>query len=131
MADYQPSSLPPVDSVVVVDIRRVDAKSVGSYMVECGDAPSFALSESDSQRAAELWRQLPLDEMYRCHTPSFGLRFVRGGEVIVQASVCFKCNNIFGDQRGENICYVFDSQSPVAQELLQLCREATGIEQPT
>ncbi len=44
MGDYNPSSLPDVDAVEVVDIRHLDANRVSQYMQISKDAPALDLT---------------------------------------------------------------------------------------
>jgi hypothetical protein len=77
-----------------------------------------------AQTIAQLWRQLPPGEQARCHIPPFALRFIADGVVICQGSVCWKCNNILGEVDGKRFWYAFDSDSDIAQSLLDECRRA-------
>ena len=126
MDRYTPASLPSITAVDVVVLRDIEANRVDEYMREAEGATSVTLAGEAAQRIASLWRQLPPDEMSRCHMPPFGLRFRSGGVVICQASVCWECNNIFGDQGGEPLAYGFDATASVARRLLAELRRAVG-----
>lgn len=126
MKDYSPSSLPPVTAVEVVLLSGVDdPPRVTGYMSAAG-ATSVLIGGMAATQIADLWRRLPPGDTARCHTPPFGLRFLVGGEVICQGSICWQCNNIYGDAGGEPFFYEFDAEGEVSRSLLaQLQRIAT------
>lgn len=123
---HAPTALPSISSVQIVDLSRLQPNRVSEFMQKSVDAPFKQLDSEEAQRIAELWRNLPSGEQSRCHIPPFGLRFMQGGVVIYQASVCWRCDNIYGDYEGENFAFAFDSNSAESQELLRLCRMAFG-----
>lgn len=126
MDSYSPSLLPPVTSVVVVDLRRIDANRVSQHMQNAAAAPSITLNGDHAQRIAELWRALPPGIQSRCHTPPFGLRFRSGERVVCEASLCWECDNIFGQSEGRDIHYEFDAGQPISQALLAELRRSIG-----
>ncbi len=128
MDDYDPNSLPHVDAIEIVDIRRVDADRVSQYMQIAGDAPSVRVDGESARPIADAWRALMPGESARCHVPPIGLRFIVDGTVYLEASVCWRCNNLFGLCGGTEISYAFDSDSESAMRLLALAQEAIGIE---
>jgi hypothetical protein len=123
MDDYLPSSLPAVSIVEVIVLRGNDDYEIRE---EVGTAPGVSLTGDDAQRVSALWRLLPTGYQARCHDPRFGLRFLDGGVVLCQASVCWECNNIYGEANGEGFTYAFDAEASVSQDLLNECRLATG-----
>jgi hypothetical protein len=128
MDDYLPSSLPAMSVVEVVVLTGSDDDEIGA---EVAAAPCVSLTGDDAQRVSALWRLLPTGYQARCHDPRFGLRFLEGGVVlcqasVCQASVCWECNNIYGEANGEGFAYAFDAQASVSQDLLNECRLATG-----
>jgi hypothetical protein len=123
MEDYLPSSLPAVSVVQVVVLRGCHLDEIGE---ELAAASGVSLMGGDAQRVSALWRLLPVGDQARCHDPLFGLRFLDGGVVLCQASICWKCNNIYGEANGEEFAYAFDAQASVSQSLLNECRLATG-----
>ncbi len=125
MGTYSPASLPPITSVDVVALQGVTAV-VDDYMQNSGDAPSVTLYGDDAQRVADLWRSLPPGEQARCHIPPYGLRFRCGERVICQASICWECDNIFGDAEGRHVHYEFESSHPTSISLLAEMRRAIG-----
>lgn len=128
MNDYDPSSLPHVDAIEVVDIRRIDANRVSQYMQIAGDEPSVRVDGESARPFADSWRALKPGESARCHVPPIGLRFIADGTVYLEASVCWRCNNLFGLCGGAEISYAFDSDSESAKRLFALAQEAIGIE---
>jgi hypothetical protein len=126
LATITPSSLPAVDAVDVVDLSGVDANRVDEYMKAAADAPKIRLSGAEADRIASLWRALPPGEQSRCHIPPFGLRFYSGGRLIAQASICWRCDNVFGDAGEEKLFFAFDASQPTSRELLSECERVVG-----
>ena len=62
----------------------------------------------------------------RCHMPPFGLRFYSAGDVIAQASICWECNNIYGEVKGRKLYYGFDASQAASRELLALAERVIG-----
>ena len=126
LATFTPSSLPPIDAVDVVELTTVDAKRVDAYMNAATGAPSVRVSGVEAERIAAIWRQLPAGEQSRCHGPPFGLRFYSDGRLILQVSICWKCNNIFGDAGENRVSFEFDGSHEKSRELLAACERAVG-----
>ncbi len=125
MSGYLPSSLPPVTAVEVVDLRGMDLKRIHAALDDTS-VPWVAASAAAAKRIADLWRQLPPGHSARCHTPPFGLRFVAGDAVICRGSVCWACNNIYGDTGATPFFFAFDASSAVAGELLAELKRAAS-----
>lgn len=117
--DHHPEGLPAVELVEVVLLRGLAPQHVSDFMREAEHAPRVVVGGRDAQRAAELWRALPPGEQARCHVPSYGLRFFFSGVLVVEASVCWECNNAFGRDPDGEIHFEFDATAPTARELLQ------------
>lgn len=81
---------------------------------------------SEANRIAALWRALPEAEQMRCHVPPFGLRFFAGGELVCEASICWECNNVFGQAGADEMFFEFDGSSAASRELLKACESALG-----
>jgi hypothetical protein len=126
MATLTPSSLPRIDAVDVVDLYGISAAGVDRYMTEAVDAPSVRLTGVAAERVAALWRRLPPGKQARCHTPPFGLRFYSAGRLVSQASICWECNNIFGEAGEDQVFFEFDASQPVSRDLLAECQRAIG-----
>jgi len=45
---------------------------------------------------------------------------------VCQASICWECNNIFGDEEGKHVHYEFDAEHANAQALLRELNRAMG-----
>jgi hypothetical protein len=121
--DYQPNQLPAIDIVEIVDLKGLQPNCVSQYMQIAQDALHVSVEGETAQQIAQLWRKLPPDEPMRCHTPPFGLRFYGGNRLLVQGSVCWRCNNIFVEENGEDLGYSFDGQHEDAQQLYALLKQ--------
>jgi hypothetical protein len=120
---FNPAHLPEIDAVDVVNLEDIHPGHVDAYMQKAVRAPHVRVADELAQQIADLWRQLPPDEQARCHFPPFGLRFYRRGELQFQASICWECNNIFGDAKGNHVFFTFDAHSEPSQRLLSLCKQ--------
>lgn len=121
---YRPNDLPEIDGVDVIGLRGSDPPRVAEYMRHVDRCAWVRLDGDAAGAVADLWRQLPVGEAMRCHVPPFGLRFWRAGVVVVEASICWSCNNVYGYQDGVPVAFEFDGQSQAAQALLTTLREA-------
>jgi hypothetical protein len=118
--EYEPSQLSDIDAVELIDLKGLQSSSAREYMKIAKDAPTVHVQGEVAQQIAHLWRQLPTGQEARCHIPPFGLRFYRRNELLVQGSVCWGCNNIFGEESGESFAYAFDGQHAYSQLLFAL-----------
>jgi hypothetical protein len=78
---------------------------------------------ADAEAIASLWRTLPMGRDYQamCFEPAYGLRFRRGGKVVLKSSVCWHCQALtFPAPPLGTIEYGFNAQSESAQKLLNL-----------
>ena len=121
--NFNPTHLPEIDAVDVVNLEGVDADRAGEEMQNTTDAPYVQVANELAQQIASLWRGLPQGEQERCHIPPFGLRFYRNGELKLQASICWRCDNIFGDAESNSFWCAFDAQHEISQKLLALCKQ--------
>ena len=128
MKDYDPKSLPQIDAIEIVDIRRIDANRVSQYMQIARNEPHVRCNGESAQQFADAWRALTPGESARCHAPPIGLRFIADGLIYLEASVCWRCNNLFGLSQGTAISYAFDSESAAAKTLFALSQEVIGSE---
>jgi hypothetical protein len=115
---YSPASLPPITAIDVVVLQGINANRVDQYMHNAASAPRVRLDGAAAQRIADSWRALPPGEQARCHVPPYGLRFYSGDRMICEASVCWECNNIFGEADGRKVHFEFDAEHRTSQELL-------------
>lgn len=121
--DAQISQLPEIDAVEIVDLRGVEGNRVSTFMREAAATPCVRLEGEAAQNIARLWRSLPPSEAMRCHVPRYGFRFYHNGTLVLQASVCWRCHNIFIDWQDRESFYAFDAESAQAQELLRIVEE--------
>jgi len=126
LATITPSSLPRIDAVEVVSLRGLKPKRVIEYMAAAKEARRVRVVGAEAQRIAEMWRALPGAEQMRCHVPPFGLRFFAGNELICEASICWRCNNIFGQAGADEVFFEFDGSLAASRELLKACERALG-----
>jgi hypothetical protein len=126
LTNFAPSSLPAVDAVEVVNLRGVDPNRVDEFMAAAKDAKYVRLVGDKAQRIAAAWRNLPEGEQARCHIPPFGLRFYAGRELILEASICWQCNNIAGKAGAEGVFFEFDGEHAQSRELLAMLKQAMG-----
>ena len=123
---FSPSLLPPVTSVDIVILKGISPDRVDGYMAAAKNAPAIEVRGAAALRIAKLWRQLPSGNQARCHVPPFGLRFRNADRVLCQGSLCWRCNNIYGDMDGEKVYFEFDAGQPVSRELLADLRRLSG-----
>ena len=115
--DYRPASLGPIDYLEFVSLLDIDANRVDEYMLAARDAPCYRASGDEAQAVARLWRELRVidsSEQMRCHTPPVGLRLVTLEGARIEASVCWRCWNVYG----EDLHFAFNPKSKPAQGLL-------------
>ena len=109
-ATFTPASLPEIDAVEIVDL-------------EGRSKPCRKIEGKLAQQIAELWRQLPPDRQMRCHIPAYRLRFYQQGNLIIEGSICWECNNIYASQGEDTFLYEFDATHAISQKLLDTIRE--------
>jgi len=119
-----PSSLSRIDAVEVVSLRGLLPNGVSEYMAAAKDARRVRITGTEAQRIAELWRTLPEGEEMRCHIPPFGLRFFAGDDLVCEASICWRCNNIFGQAGADEVFFEFDGSLAPSRALLKACENA-------
>jgi hypothetical protein len=124
--DYRPSSLPPVHEVIVVSlVDEREPEPTATFFDAVRVARTVrVLDATTAQRAAFLWRRLRPAEQYRCHTPPYGFRFLIDDRLVVEASLCWECNNAFGRDAHGDVHFTFDPSLPAALELLDLAKAA-------
>jgi hypothetical protein len=107
-----PEKLPEVSTI---DILILDGSGAIEGLNILDDAPRKRIEDQTVQEIANLFRQLPSGNPARCHTPPFGLRFYTEDSLQRQCSICWECNNIYGDFQ-----YDFDAEDSISQNLLAL-----------
>ncbi|MFT5684192.1 MAG: hypothetical protein ACI8RZ_005133, partial [Myxococcota bacterium] len=81
----------------------------------------------DNVRFQELWNELPEAGQMRCHVPIIGVRFNSISDPIAEISICWQCNNMFGETEQGSFHRTFDGESDSARELLSLCKRLLSI----
>ncbi|KAF3889242.1 MULTISPECIES: hypothetical protein [Nostocales] len=120
--NYDVAQLPEIDAVEIVNLQDVLSNHINSFMQAAASAPCVRVTDETAQSIARLWRQLPFAEQMRCHAPPYGFRFYKDDNLILQASVCWGCNNIFIDMEGRALVYTFDAEHPYSRTLLSLAK---------
>lgn len=126
--DRRGIELPEISTVELIDLRGIHPKRVTLYLEAADKSPVFKVEGERADRIVSLWRSLPLGERARCHIPPVGVRFYSGADIACQATICWKCNNIFGTARGAEFSFAFDGQSREAAALFQAIRDIVGHE---
>jgi hypothetical protein len=119
-------SLPPIISVDVVNLRGILPNHVDQYMQNAINAPSVTLHGADAQLIANLWRSMPPGEQSRCHTPPYGVRFRVADRIVCEASICWECENIFGNSEGKDLHYKFNARHQTSIDLFTEFQRAFG-----
>ena len=110
------------------NVDRVEVE-VLSYGERRGS--KFSCTQAQGEEIARLWRTLPEAEQVRCHIPAYGLRFYAGRVMfqpvlLLEASLCWQCNNIHLRTRGRGYYSTFDSAHPDSQRLLDILKDVAG-----
>ncbi len=113
-----PLSPEKLSEVSAIDILILDGRGALEGMNTLDNAPCKRIEGEAVQEIATLFRQLPLGEPARCHTPPFGLRVYTEDGLQRQCSICWECNNIYGDFQHD-----FDAGNSVSQNLLALLNQ--------
>ena len=104
-------TLPEVEAVDVAPITNRD--ETGSFV---------RVEGAEAERMAALFRGAPDADSARCHVPSFRLRFRDETGSVLDAAVCWTCNNISIVFDGGGTGWaVFDGESDPARELMEMC----------
>ena len=147
--------LSPVDAVEVIvfptgeniisQIRQqhpdLSPENMKAYVLAAVRASRDVLHEPDelsgvpvegelAQEVASLWRQLPYAEQMRCHLPPYALRFWRGADVVLTASICWRCNNIWITEGAERKYAHFDGEADISQHLFHRLEEVVASQTP-
>jgi hypothetical protein len=126
--DYDPSSLPAVDVIEIVDLRGVDPNRISEFMKSADSAPRVRCDASTAATIADAWRSLPAGDSARCHTPPIGLRFFCNSRLCLEASVCWQCHNFYATIGEKQTLVGFERDSEGANRLLKLVQQAIGAE---
>jgi hypothetical protein len=116
---YDPATLDQIDAVDIVALRALDIDRRPAAARLFGGLHEIQLEGSAADEIASLWRELPRGESMRCHVPPYRLRFRVKGTVVVEASLCWECNNAYGSLGTQPIHFAFDAEAPVSRRLLE------------
>jgi hypothetical protein len=84
------SQLPAIDKIELLKVGRLTAD---------GEIDTFAATRTiegrQAQQLATLWRgQIYNYNFSPCHVPAYAIKFYSGGQLLLYASVCWRCQNI-------------------------------------
>ena len=111
-------NLPPIDKVELLKLKLTDDRWNGEILA------TKVLKGTDARKVATLWRrQTYTSGLAACHYPAYAVKFYARGKLLVYASVCWSCNNIFMiapkltrtqsfrgyDRKGEQLSEIFES----------------------
>jgi hypothetical protein len=111
-------NLPDVDRVELLKLKLVEDQWDGDILA------TKVLEGAEARRVARLWRgQTYTSSQSACHNPAYAVKFYSQGKLLVYASICWSCNNIFmitpsftstqnflgEDRRGEQLYQIFYS----------------------
>jgi hypothetical protein len=120
MKRLNPASLPRCDAIDVLPITSSSASSVTRELDDWQSSHCIRVDETTRAKIDELFRSLPFAESMRCHNPPVGLRFYKGEVLRFAFSICWACNNAFGELHGRPVAIRFDGKSDVAIELFSV-----------
>jgi hypothetical protein len=128
MADYQQASLGAVDCVDILVLAGAPRNDNLPRLQTGFDGfpikASHVIRGTNAEKIAQLWRTLPpTTNPARCHVPPFGLRFYQAETLLLEASLCWQCSNIFIVIADEKAGYIFDPKHKISQELLKLLKK--------
>ena len=86
----------------------------------------FPCTLAQGEEIVGLWRKLPEAEQARCHVPVYGLQFYVGQALLLEASLCWQCNNIHLRTGIKRRYSTFDRDAPASQRLRDLLAEIAG-----
>lgn len=120
-----PIKLHSIDTVEVLALASRGSVSSGSFLKITSEGfpitMSTIISDALSVNAiVDLWHTLPEYEQDRCHFPPYGLRFISQESIVLEASICWKCNNIWTKSPEKRSSYNFHGASEPAQKLLKI-----------
>ena len=119
---YDPADLTEIDAGDVVALDSSAHVQGVREFIRLANVRETKLMGRDAQAIAELWRRLTPAEPARCHIPPYGLRFWLAGHKIVEASLCWECNNAYGYAGHTPVSFTFDATAPAAVSLLMQLR---------
>jgi hypothetical protein len=108
-----------IDALDVLDLGGEFPKMSGNLIMS---SRIIKVEGELAQQVASLWRQLKPGESARCHIPPFGLRFYFKEKLILQASICWQCDNMYIWQENNRSLYGVNLGQPSANEMLRLLK---------
>ena len=82
--------LPHIDKVELLKLKLIEDQWNGDILA------TKVLQGAEAQRVASLWRrQTYTSSQSACHNPAYAIKFYSQGKLLVYASICWSCNNIF------------------------------------
>jgi len=94
--------LPDIDAVDVLDLGGNFPSMSGDLIIS---SRIVTVEGELAQQIAHLWRQLTPGMSARCQMPPFGLRFYVKEKLVLQASMCWECHNMYLWERSSNFLY--------------------------
>ena len=128
MADFAIADLP---SATAIDIVLLSSSTANRVTQEMDDWLLKRCIQIDGDQVAiveELCRKLPFAESMRCHTPPVGLRFYQDTQLLCAFSICWACNNAYGESNGKRFVIRFDGISPEAIALFSHLQRIVGAD---
>lgn len=120
-------NLPSIDKIKVYQLYRADLQGIdqsrnGERLAE------KILKGREVKKVTDVWRKLEYRSgLSACHEPHYSVEFYSKGRLIVQASVCWSCNNIFfsvpklfKNVNFENNTQNFTAEGKFSQQLLEI-----------
>jgi hypothetical protein len=114
LVDMLNDSIPELLDIDAVDVLELQGEMPGMSGNLIISSRIIKVEGELAQQVASLWRKLKPGESARCHMPPFGLRFYFKEKLILQASICWECDNMYiwqGDNRLKSLYGVNLGQS--------------------
>jgi hypothetical protein len=84
-------NLPPIDKIELFKLEEKEDEHSASKIVD-----TRVLKGAKAQTIASLWRrQTYTSSDSACHEPGYAIKFYDRGKLLVYASVCWSCNNMY------------------------------------
>ncbi len=128
MADLAINDLPGSTAIDIVMLSSSTAKRVTQEMDDWMSKRVTRIEGEDLAVIEGLCRKLPFAESMRCHTPPVGLRFYRDHQLSCAFSICWACNNAFGELDGKPLVIRFDGKSSEAIALFYHIQGIVGAD---
>ena len=123
MIDTVIPKLPNIDVVEVLDLGG-EFPSISAGFIN--SSRNTKIEGELAQTIVNLFRQLTPGESARCHIPPFGLRFYFNKQLVLQASICWECDNMYIWKDDNRLLYGLNLQQPSSKHLLALLKDSLG-----